>query len=187
MVRIEKTSRGWKRLIADRRLWREDFFSIARTLRRVPFCAYKVGEVAARIARKRERIQTFWDGVETVNIARKGDFIVTNLGPDRDALRGPDGALNSYVIREERFAELYEPVGIDTFFGPAHRARGGVRAYRLIGGFDIVAPWGERMAAESGFLILNGDDVYGAHRDAFHRSYAQAPGRLETKIPVEPA
>ena len=128
MVRIEKTSRGWKRLIADRRLWREDFFSIARTLRRVPFCAYKVGEVAARIARKRERIQTF---------------------------------------------------------GPAQRARGGVRAYRLIGGFDIVAPWGERMAAESGFLILNGDDVYGAHRDAFHRSYAQAPGRLETKIPVE--
>ena len=44
-------------------------------------------------------------------------------------------------------------------------------ALSLPGGFDIVAPWGERQTGASGYLLLNGDEVYGISRDAFEATY----------------
>ena len=32
------------------------------------------------------------------------------------------------------------------------------------GGFDLVAPWGERQAAASGYLLSNDADIYGISR-----------------------
>ncbi len=40
-------------------------------------------------------------------------------------------------------------------------------ALPLPGGFDILAPWGERQTGASGYLLLNGDEVYGSSHEAF--------------------
>jgi len=46
-----------------------------------------------------------------------------------------------------------------------------VSALSLPGGFDILAPWGERQTGASGYLLLNGDEVYAASRAAFDATY----------------
>jgi hypothetical protein len=49
-----------------------------------------------------------------------------------------------------------------------------VDAIRLPGGFDIAAPWGERQRVPSGYLILNGSEVYGSNAEAFRATYEPA-------------
>jgi hypothetical protein len=46
-----------------------------------------------------------------------------------------------------------------------------VDALHLSGGFDIVAPWGERQTAPDGYLILSGRQVYGNNAETFAATY----------------
>ena len=41
----------------------------------------------------------------------------------------------------------------------------------LPGGFDILAPWGERQTGAAGYLLLNGTEVSGSSWDAFAETY----------------
>lgn len=165
-------SRGGRpRLEADARLTPADFAAIAEELGRKPARARKVGHVAARKAAKRETVETRWNGKETTNTARPGDFIVTNLSPRGEPLRDAAGELNTYVITAARFPDLYEATGEDGPLGPVYRAKGVVSALPLPGGFDIVAPWGERQTGADGYLLMNGEEVYGAGTKAFEESY----------------
>ena len=170
MPMIERVG-GKARVTADAVLTPADFAGIAGELGLAPIRARKIGYVAARPAARIERVETYADGKETTNTARPGDFIVTNLSPQREPLRDRDGRTNVYVIVPERFAALYEPTGEASPHGAVYRAKGIVSALRMPGGFDILAPWGERQTGASGYLLLNGDEVYAASRAAFDATY----------------
>jgi hypothetical protein len=163
------------RLVADAVLTPEQFEEIAKKLRTHPIRARKIGFVAARKAAKSEVVETRDDGRETTNTARAGDFIVTNLSPQRTPLRDRAGHMNVYVIEAARFPELYEPAGGESAQGAIYRAKGVVSALPLPGGFDIAAPWGERQTAASGYLLYNGQEVYGSSKDAFEKTYEVEP------------
>jgi hypothetical protein len=170
MFKIDRTAAG-AHLEADAVLTPADFRRIAKASRRAPLRAHKIGYVAARQAAKREVVETRWNGKETTNTAQAGDYIVTNLSPKRQPLRDCDGQLNVYVIAAERFASLYEPAGEESKHGPIYRAKGVVLAIPLFGGFSIAAPWGERQATLAGYLLCNGEEVYGSSREAFEGTY----------------
>jgi hypothetical protein len=163
---------GKARLTSDAILTPADFARIAAELGETPIRARKVGTVAARKATKRETVETRWNGKETTNTAKRGDFIVTNLSPQCQPLLDRDGHMNVYVIAAEHFAALYERTSEKSEHGAIYRAKGVVSALPLPGGFDILAPWGERQTGASGYLLLNGAEVYGAGREAFEETYA---------------
>ena len=79
--------------------------------------------------------------------------------------------MNIYVILAERFADLYEPASEESEHGAVHRAKGVVSAIPFPGGLDIAAPWGERQTASEGYLLCNGQEVYGSSKDAFEATY----------------
>jgi len=166
------------RLVADTVLGPDDFRRIAgqvggeRLVR-----ARKTGLVAARKASRRQVVETRWNGTETTNTANRGDWIVTNLTPDAQPLRDAEGQLNVYVVSAERFAGLYEPTGTKKRrLGAVYRATSTVEAILFPGGFDILASWGERQVAASGYLIRNGGSVYGNHAQTFAATYEAVPG-----------
>ena len=170
MFKIDRTARG-DRLEADAVLTPADFQSIAKQLGQPPLRARKIGYVAARRAEKCEVVETRSNGKETTNTARVGDFIVTNLSPQRQPLRDGDGHFNVYVIAAEKFASLYDPTDEDNEHGAIYRAKGVVSALPLPGGFDIMPPWGERQTGAAGYLLFNGDQVTGSSWDAFAKTY----------------
>jgi hypothetical protein len=166
-----KGAGGAARLQADAKLTPADFADIAKELGQAPVRARKIGYVAARRAENSEVIETRWNGKETTNTARAGDWIVTNLSLQRVPLRDREGHANSYVIVPEKFAGLYEPTPEKSALGDVYRAKGVVLALPLPGAFDIVAPWGERQIGSAGHLLLNGDEVYGANAETFAATY----------------
>jgi hypothetical protein len=120
---------------------------------------------------RNEQIETRWNGRETSNTAEPGDWIVTALSADQMPLRDREGNLNIYVISAERFAELYEPTKVVSPSGTVFRSKGVIQALRLEKGFAILAPWGERQCGDSGYLILNGAEVYGNNAETFAATY----------------
>jgi hypothetical protein len=150
-----------------------DFQAIAATLGIAPVQARKSGLVAARRAKRARTVETHWNGKETTNRAGAGDWIVTSLSAGRKVLRDSSGRRNTYVIAGNRFGELYEAVPAKSAgkLGAVYRAKGVVSALRLGGGFDILAPWGERQTGRAGYLILNGEEVYGNNADTFAATY----------------
>jgi hypothetical protein len=163
-------------LVTDTALTPEQFEEIAKELGTLPMRARKIGYVVARKAAESEVVKTRSNGRETTNTARAGDFIVTNLSPQREPLRDRDGHPNVYVIEAARFPELYEPAGGKSAQGPIYRAKGVVSAIPLPGGFDIMAHWGERQTTTSGYLLYNGVEVYGSSKDAFEKTYEVEEG-----------
>jgi hypothetical protein len=160
-----------QRFAADRKLTRSDFAQLAAELAVPPLRARKIGFVAAHQATAAQRVETHWNGKETANTAQAGDWIVTNLSPQHAPLIDGHGRQNTYVIKAARFADLYEPAGAEIALGPVYRAIAVVHALRLPGGFDIVAPWGERQQIPNGYLILNGEEVYGNQAETFEATY----------------
>jgi hypothetical protein len=173
MFTIEKTgANGNKlRLIARAVLSEADFHAIADTLGTKPLQARKIALIAARPATAGERIETHWNGPETINTAKPGDWVATSLTADGDVLRDRNGNANSYIIPAADFPTLYSPVEGSNQFGRFHAARGTVAALHLSGGFEIVAPWGERQFAPDGYLLLSGSSVYGNHAETFAATY----------------
>jgi len=163
--------RGLARLEADAVLTRADFDNIAVRLGTRIVRARKIGYVAAIKATRRQAVETRWNGKETKNTARAGDWIVINMSSDRKVLRDRDGGVNRYVITAESFPSLYEAAGDSGSFGDIYRAKGVVEAIPLPGGFSIMAPWGERQIAPAGYLLCNGADVYGNNQETFVATY----------------
>jgi len=138
----------------------------------MPVRARKKSLVAARKAERREKVDTHWNGQETTNTAHPGDFVVTSLAHNHTALRDRSGSINSYVIRAKTFAKLYASVPGGNKFGRFYAAVSVVTAIYFSGGFDILAPWGRRQRALKGYLLLNGNEVYGNNAETFEATYA---------------
>jgi len=85
--------------------------------------------------------------------------------------------MDIYVIAGGRFASLYEPTEGESTFGKVYRATGVVSALSFPGGLDIAAPWGERQTTSAGYLLCNGEEVYGASTNAFEATYEVLVGR----------
>lgn len=167
---------GIPRLIALVKLEPADFAKAVAALGVEPVRATKTGFVAARFAKRRERIETRWNGKETEAIAEPGDAIVTNMSPARKILRDSDGNANVYVIRREKFSQLYGPDGTKCKQGEIYRSKASVSALYFPGGFELMTPWGEMQRASAGYLIQNGDELYGNNKDTFEATYqVQSP------------
>jgi hypothetical protein len=159
------------RLLAPTKLTRADFFAVADRIGRRPIKARKIGLVAARNAQAVEPIETRWNGKETTNTAQPGDWIVTSLSRDGEVMRDASGNENTYVIKAETFTNLYESAVGENEFGRFFRAKNTVDALFLSGGFEILAPWGQSQTADSGYLLFNGEEVYGNNKTTFEETY----------------
>ena len=171
MFTLETSGPSGTRLIAREKLTVDDFHEIARHLKTPAVAARKFGLVAAYPATTRHTVETHWNGKETQVTAEPGDLLVTSLDAEGLALRDAAGAINTYVIKSAKFAELYAATDRVSAFGNIYSAKGRVEALFLPGGFEIVAPWGEVQRGDSGYLLLNGSEVYGNHRDVFEAAY----------------
>lgn len=176
MYRIETPPVGQgPRLIASEVLSPADFRALATLLGTPAVRARKRGLIRARRAERREHVETRWNGKESEAYAEPGDWVVTALAADGMPLTDASGSRNVYVVQAARFGDLYEVAqGSDahaTSEGLVFRPKGVVEALRFPGGFEIKAPWGEVQRAADGWLLLNGPDVYGNHRDTFAATY----------------
>ena len=173
MFTIERTGffRKKSRLVARTKLTDKEFREVASNLSQPVVKARKTGFVAARKAERVETVMTHWNGHETTNTAQPGDWVATNLSPDRKVLRDNSGNANTYVIKADKFPHLYDPIDGGNELGQLFKAKGLVEAVFLSGGFDIAAPWGQRQTSTSGYLVLNGDEVYGNHKETFETTY----------------
>ena len=165
----EADDRRGKRLVATGQLSPDDFRKIAQALGSQR--ARKTGLVAARVSERAETVETHWDGEETINKTSPGDWLVTNLSPSGAVLRDQQGHENTYVIRAASFPAMYDAQPGQNEFGRMFKAKGTVEAVRLPGGFEIVAPWGEKQVAPAGYLVLNGDSVYGNNAQTFEATH----------------
>ena len=171
-------------LVSNEILSGSDFDALAKQLSVDPLLAQKIGFVAARRAEAVERVETRSDGHETANTANVGDWIVTNMTPHGVALRDASGRLDTYVIRADAFGRLYEAAGRQSEFGALFSAKGTVSAIELPGSFDILAPWKDRQMGRAGFLVRNGEEIYGIEKSIFHRTYdIRGPGALKLLRP----
>ena len=170
MCAIETTPNG-PRLTSEVGLTADAFAKIAAHLKTTPFKARKTALITARQATSDEPVDSHWNGKETSNVAQPGDYVVTSLDKTGAPMIDGDGRENIYGITKDAIASLYEPAGSAPGGGILFRARATVSGIKLSGGFDIVAPWGEKQRADSGYLLQNGDDIYGNNVETFEASY----------------
>lgn len=152
-----------------------DFDAIARDLGTKPRAYWKIAPVAARQASSETEVVTKWEGESTRNVAKPGDWIVTNLDANGRVMKDRAGNPNQYVIDQDRFPELYEQTIGATEFGPIFCPITKVDAVSVPGALDIRAPWGERQTMTSGYLLSNGKEVYGVTRNTFEATYEAVP------------
>ena len=88
-----------------------------------------------------------------------------------EPLRDEDGHTNTYVICKSAFGGLYKRTAVEATREHLFERAGVVQVLLFEDGFDIYAPWGERQIASSGYLILNGDEVYGNNAQTFRATY----------------
>jgi hypothetical protein len=149
-----------------------DFFQISRLMSGYTVLR-KVGFIAAVVAKKPTRVVTYRKGIETDAMAQPGDYIATNLLPEtRMPLISSDGHPDQYVIKADRFDDLYEDYGRkNAAYGRVYKAKSIVKAIYFANGFDICPPWGGSQVADSGYLFLNGSEVYGCEAEACEQTY----------------
>jgi hypothetical protein len=127
-------------------------FSQART-------AQKVARVRARPAQAGERVATIMkDGhVETENVAKAGDVVVTN----------PSG--EQYLVAEVTFAKRYQPTETKGEFAPKAAP---VKALVTNENVEFEAPWGETMRIKAGGVLLSENgEVRGVQAEEFAETY----------------
>ena len=168
---ISIRSAGKQQVIATQKLTPDDFMELSRQLGAPVLKARKVGFVAALKTTREQTIETLWNGKESQITAQPGDWVITNLAPDKSVLLDGDSNINQYAIGKDKFPRLYERQGGENTYGEIYRAISQVEALYVPGGFEILAPWGETQRADQGYLLCNGNEIYGNHKDTFDLTY----------------
>ena len=164
-------------LVASGKLTPAAFETIRSMVRARLVTARRIGFVAARQATRDEPVETRWNGKEANDVARPGDWIVTNMSADRAILRDRAGSVNTYVIRRDTFVRLYDRDTGETEYGAIYKSKSVVEAFLLPGSFEILAPWGEIQRGARGYLVKNGDEIYGNNRETFEATYEVVDGQ----------
>ena len=162
---------GVTNLVTACQLTPANFADIREQVKAPLLKARKIGFVAARQAVGDEKVVTHWNGKESTDVARPGDWIVTNMSAARSLLRDRDENVNTYVIRGEMFPRLYDLDQGGNDYGQIYKSKSVVEAFLLPGNFEIVAPWGELQRGARGYLLNNGQEVYGNNRETFEATY----------------
>ncbi len=122
--------------------------------------ARKTAWVAARPAREGERIATILrdSHVETTNIAKATDMVVSNPAGER------------YIVEGQKFMARYQKTDTAGLYQPRNAP---VRVVSLSENVEFVAPWGEIMRIRAGgVLVLGGPgDIYGIQPEEFAETY----------------
>lgn len=164
------------RIVSAHRLDAQAFRETARGIGAAIGRYRKTAKVAAQPSAERQTVITYWNGEETSNIAEPGDMLVTTLNAEGSPTRDTDGRVNTYVIGAARFEALYRGTGApaqEPAYGASYEARGEIEAFAAPGGFEIMAPWGEMERSANGYIVLNGEDVYGVAGEVFEQTYAK--------------
>lgn len=135
----------------------------------------KFRRVYARRAQEGEKIVTVTDdGVETVNTAKKGDFVVKNQTDAEEMYVMSDEKFNDrYRVLteiEDGFAE-YQPIGKIVAVELTPQV---LSELNLAAEFEFMAPWGEKMVAKQGdYLVCPSDfnEIYRIARKEFFETY----------------
>lgn len=136
----------------------------------------KATPVKARKARMGEEVVTMVKDqkddtklVETINVAERGDWVVTDKGGE------------SYIVRKEDFHRIYGPSEEEGTRLPMAKPR---KLIEIEENIEFDAPWGEKMKIQSGGF-LNIDDmngIYGINPDEFKQTHIKAPKNLTLNI-----
>ena len=139
---------------------------LAKDMRHVLFRPQATYEKFARIqavqAQGGEPIETVLaNGTrETTNVAKKGDWIVTNPGGEQ------------YIVPGDKFPKKYEaaPELGEGWFKPAGGPQQFVKIHQDM---TITAPWGEQQVLKKGAYlnVTNPNDIYGVAEAEFHDTY----------------
>lgn len=127
----------------------------------------KIRNVLAKAAIKGQKISTVTqDGLETINQAKAGDFIVKNLTE----------AGERYLLSEENFAKRYRRIRDEASGYALYESTGIIRAIQLDAEllqildqeacFHFEAPWGEAMIAKAGDFLAAPEDYSEIYRIA---------------------
>lgn len=123
--------------------------------------------ILAKAARKGQQISTITnDGLETVNQAEAGDYIVKNLTE----------AGERYLVSEENFEKRYRWIGEARSGYSLYESMGTIRAIQLDADllqdleqpecFHFEAAWGEAMVAKTGDFLVSPEDYSEVYRIA---------------------
>lgn len=137
----------------------------------------KFKEIDAMEAQGGEVIETVTtDGLETKNIAKKGDYIVRNT----------TDAMEMYVIKRDKFSQRYEYKGDLTgdwkIYGAVGKIKGVKVDSKVIKDLDtgnkfyFMAPWGEKMVVKKGdYLVspLDYSEIYRVAEKEFFETYRE--------------
>lgn len=105
-------------------------------------------------------------GVETINQARAGDYIIGSLHH-----------AGSYVVTADRFATLYEQDPSDSRYYRTTETR---RALLVLESVRFQASWGaEQNVPAGGMVIQTGDGLYGVDPLSFIRKYGRVDDRTD--------
>ena len=122
----------------------------------------KFARVQAQQAKGGEEIVTILaDGTrETTNVAKAGDFIITNPGGEQ------------YIVDAQKFAKRYE-AAMDLGAG-WYKPKGAPQKFvKIDQDMIIVASWGEKQVLKKGAYlnVTNLNDIYGVAADEFRGTY----------------
>ncbi len=115
-----------------------------------------------RICATQEQIATITrDGLETVNTANPGDYIVTNPGGEQ------------YVITPDRVTELYHVDHVNGVLNVLSKPRTCIQNTSASDTVKFIAPWGGEMVLKpNDYLVsIEGTEVYRVAEEEFKQTY----------------
>lgn len=109
--------------------------------------------------------------VETKNVTKEGDVIITNPGGEQ------------YIVRQEDFFKKYQATENDG----EYRAVGMVRAIKNDTGnqIELIAPWGEKMTGDADCYIVSAVDLDKPHDVTADRYIIGAAEFKQTYGPIQ--
>ena len=141
----------------------------------------KKTNVFARVAGRNERVVTIVsDGVETVNYANEGDYIVENQTSSKER----------YIVPKTKFEARYELArevagGFSEYVSTGkvwalELTKKSLDALGLADEFNFEAPWGENSVARKGDYLVSPPDfseVYRIAKKEFRQTYRRESGQ----------
>ena len=134
-----------------------------------PFEAYKVGYIKVRKAINGEVVETYTSGIlETKYIAKKGEYIATQLDKENKPFVDQNGKINQWIISNKTLNSKYLAIGKD-IYQPKQMKYTFVKVDKNI---CFKTNKGKMLLLKGGYLdISNPNGIYGIQKTDFDRTY----------------